>query len=218
MSPATAATPIASPTASHADKAYETLRDLLITLEIRPGEPLAEDALIARLGVGRTPIREAMKRLESERLVAIYPRRGTFATDVNLADLGLISDLREVLEGHGAARAAEHATDIERRQMTALARRLTARASFAEQMRLDTEVHRTIYAAAANPFLADVLTQQHNLAMRIWNLFVTRIEAAGYVGEHRDLLGAIVAGDAKLARRRASAHVRNFEHAIRAVI
>ena len=203
---------------SQADKAYETLRDLLITLEIKPGAPIGEDELIERLGLGRTPIREAVKRLESERLIAIYPRRGTFATEVNLADLGLISDVREVLEGHGAARAAEHATDTERKHLGALARRLNTKVSFAQQMSLDTQVHRAIYAAAHNPFLEDVLTQHHNLAMRIWNLFVSRIDAGGYVGEHSDLLDAIVDGDAKLARRRARAHVRNFENAIRAVI
>ena len=204
--------------ASQADRAYETLRDLLITLEIRPGAPLGEDELMDRLGIGRTPLREAVKRLESERLIAIYPRRGTFATDVNLADLGLISDIREVLEGHGAARAAEHATDVERRHLSVLARRVNANMAFAQQMTLDTRVHRAIYAAAHNPFLEDVLTQHHNLAMRIWHLFVARIEAERYVGEHSDLLDAIVAGNTKLARRRASAHVRNFEHAIRAVI
>lgn len=203
---------------SHADRAYETLRDLLITLEIKPGAPIGEDELIERLGLGRTPIREAVKRLESERLIAIYPRRGTFATEVNLADLGLISDVREVLEGHGAARAAEHATDAERKHLSALARRLNAKVSFAQQMSLDTQVHRAIYTAAHNPFLEDVLTQHHNLAMRIWNLFVSRIDAERYVGEHSDLLDAIVAGNARLARRRASAHVRNFENAIRAVI
>lgn len=203
---------------SQADRAYETLRDLLITLEIRPGAPIGEDELMDRLGIGRTPLREAVKRLESERLIAIYPRRGTFATEVNLADLGLISDIREVLEGHGAARAAEHATDIERRQLSVLARRVNANMAFAQQMTLDTRAHRAIYAAAHNPFLEDVLTQHHNLAMRIWHLFVARIEAERYVGEHSDLLDAIVVGNTKLARRRASAHVRNFEQAIRAVI
>ena len=206
------------PATSHAEHAYETLRDRLVTLDIAPGSPLGEDDLIETLGVGRTPIREALKRLEAENLVAIYPRRGTFATEVNLADLGLLSDVREVLEGHAAARAAAHATDQERRQMGALARRLTNGMPITQQMTLDAQVHRSIYRAAHNRFLESTLTEHYNLATRIWHLFLKRVDAQGYVVEHTELLDAVIDGDAKLARRRAAAHVRNFEQAIRAVI
>lgn len=99
---------------SQADVAYLALRDLLIRLEIAPGAPIVEAELMERIGVGRTPLREALNRLEAERLVNIFSRRGTFAADINLADLALITDLREELEGHAAAKAAERATTIER--------------------------------------------------------------------------------------------------------
>ena len=65
---------------SLADVAYERIRDSLLTLEIKPGEPLYDEGLAKELGVGRTPVREALKRLELDRLVVTYPRRGTFAT------------------------------------------------------------------------------------------------------------------------------------------
>lgn len=83
---------------SLADQAFTQLQDRLIFLDIAPGEPLNETLLGAELGVGRTPLREALKRLESERLVATFPRRGTFATSVDITVLSEISEVRAVLE------------------------------------------------------------------------------------------------------------------------
>ena len=79
---------------SLAEQAYRFIRDRLVMLDIRPGSPINEEELGTALGMGRTPIREALKRLESERLVVAYPRRGTFATDVNISDLAHISEVR----------------------------------------------------------------------------------------------------------------------------
>ena len=77
---------------SLADKAYVAIRDRLIMLDIRPGEPIDDGELAGELGVGRTPVREALKRLEGDRLVVSFPRRGTFATGMDIADLAHISD------------------------------------------------------------------------------------------------------------------------------
>lgn len=68
-----------------AERAYLAIHDMLVSLEIRPGAPINEDRLTRQLGIGRTPVREALKRLETERLVVIYPRRGSFATDIHIA-------------------------------------------------------------------------------------------------------------------------------------
>ena len=92
---------------SLADLAYRQIKDRLIMLDIRPGEPINDVALAAELGVGRTPVREAVKRLETDHLVVSYPRRGTFATVVDVTELGAISDIRQLLEPHAARRAAE---------------------------------------------------------------------------------------------------------------
>src|SRR5690242_16705671 len=86
---------VAGEAPSFAERAYEIIRDRLVMLEIRPGAPINDDQLGRELGLGRTPVREALKRLERERLVVAYPRRGTFATDVKIADLGHISEVRQ---------------------------------------------------------------------------------------------------------------------------
>lgn len=97
-------------TGSLAEQAYVALRDRLIMLDIAPGEPLQEGRLSEELGVGRTPLREAMKHLELDHLVVTYPRRGTFATHVDITALAAITEVRAALEPV-AVRAAARATD-----------------------------------------------------------------------------------------------------------
>src|ERR671937_2482250 len=103
-----------------ADRAYRALRDRLVTLRIPPGAPINEDALGRELRMGRTPVREAIKRLALENLVAVFPRRGTFASEINITDLAHISDVRVQLEGHAAYRAAQRLTPVQREQLGAL--------------------------------------------------------------------------------------------------
>src|SRR5919206_2110265 len=103
-----------SATTSLADKAYVAIRDRLIMLDIRPGDPIDDDALAKALGVGRTPVREALKRLEGDRLVVSYPRRGTFATSMDISDLAHISEIRVQLEPLAARRAADRVTHASR--------------------------------------------------------------------------------------------------------
>ena len=96
-------------TPSNADLAYQIIRERLIMLDIRPSEPINDEGLARQLGFGRTPVREALKRLERDRLVIAYPRRGTFATTVDITDLAHIQEIRRQLEPVVAARAASSA-------------------------------------------------------------------------------------------------------------
>jgi DNA-binding GntR family transcriptional regulator len=208
---------------SLADKAYVAIRDRLIMLAIRPGDPIDDDALAADLGVGRTPVREALKRLEVDRLVVSYPRRGTFATGMDISDLAQISDIRAQLEPLAARRAAERSARTPDAELAGLAEHIehldVTRVDPAELMRWDLAVHRAIYRAAGNPHLEDVCIRYDNLATRIHCLFLDRLETVDVaVREHVELLRAISAGDAERADRLAREHVLGFEQAIRAVI
>ncbi|GAA2312540.1 GntR family transcriptional regulator [Streptomyces hawaiiensis] len=208
---------------SLAERAYRAIRDRLVMLEIRPGAPIHEEQLAQSLGVGRTPVREALKRLQYERLITTYPRRGTFATEVNITDLAHISEVRQELEPLAAAQAARRATAADREVLTALRRELEganpARQDAGGLMHLDLQVHRAVYAAAHNPYLEDTLVRHDNLATRIWCLFLDRLaDMAGHVEEHGPLIEAIVAGEPERAARLARSHVEGFEQAIRAAI
>ncbi|WP_026116822.1 GntR family transcriptional regulator [Nocardiopsis valliformis] len=206
---------------SLAEQAYGVIRDRLVMLEIKPGDPINEDRLSSELGVGRTPIREALKRLERDRMVVAYPRRGTFATDVHIADLTHISEVRRTLEPLAASAAAARATPDDRAALTELRSRLedAHTGDNAELLRADVSVHRAIYRCAYNPFLEDTLINYDALATRIWCVFIPRLSGVtGHVDEHVPLLTAIIEGDADKAAALALRHVTGFEKAIRALI
>ncbi|WP_028921163.1 GntR family transcriptional regulator [Pseudonocardia acaciae] len=203
-----------------ADRAYTAVRDMIVTLRLPPGSPINEERLSAELGVGRTPLRDALKRLEAESLVAIYPRRGTFVTEVNITDHGLIADVRRQLEGHAAQRAAERATAADRdrlRELVAAAARQGG-VDRAGSMRLDTEIHRAIYGCAHNRYLESTLDHYYNLSLRIWYLFLDRLPEVDHAADLVPMLEAILAGDGERARELAVRHVEDFERSVRATL
>ena len=205
-----------------ADRAYGELRDRIVTLAIPPGAPINEDALGRELEMGRTPVREAIKRLALERLVTVFPRRGTFAAEINITDLAAISDVRVQLEGHAAQRAAERLTEVQRVELDALMVEIDERGGSGDAdtlMRLDADIHRFVYECAGNAFLQETLERYLNLSLRIWYLVLDRLpHLFDRVHEHRELLVAIRDGDAARARSIAAEHVATFETEIRGVL
>jgi DNA-binding GntR family transcriptional regulator len=204
-----------------ADRAYVELRDQIVSLAIAPGAPINEESLGRELGLGRTPLREAIKRLALENLVAVYPRRGTFVTEINITDLAHISDVRVQLEGHAAYRAAQRLTPTQRDELDALVGEIEHRPSGDADalMALDARIHRFLYRCAANPYLRDTLERYLNLSLRIWYLVLGRLpHLFERVHEHTELLRAIRAGDAEGARAIAAEHVATFENEIRGVL
>ena len=216
------ATPGPAEGESLAEFAARVLRDRIVLVELAPGDPIDDVAFGAELGVGRTPVREAVKLLEAERLVTVFPRRGTFAAPVELADLAEISAIRAELEPLAAARAAAHATEADRARMRALIRDLvdldSPGADTRELLRHDLAVHRAIHAASVGRHLAEVLTRYGNLATRMWVVLGDRLDVADHLGEHVDLLEAVVGGDAGRAATLARHHVTSFEDMVRAAV
>jgi DNA-binding GntR family transcriptional regulator len=198
-----------------ADRAYAALRDSIVTLRLAPGTALREDALMRELRLGRTPLREAVKRLALEGLVEVRPRSGTYVTDVRAQDIAHIAELRAELEAQAARLAAKRLDDTGR----ALAAELDAELQVIEGttgvdafMRLDERVHRFVWEAAGNPYLLDALERLWALSLRIWHLVLDRVESLpAAVHEQRALLAAVTAGDARRAGARMREHVQSFE-------
>jgi DNA-binding GntR family transcriptional regulator len=213
---------IGTPRELLADRAYIGLRDRIVSLRIAPGAPIDEDALGAELEMGRTPVREALKRLALESLVTVFPRRGTFASEINITDLAHISDVRTQLEGHAAYRAAQRLTDVQRAELEGLLAELGQSQGSDDVealMALDARVHRFIYRCAGNPYLEETLGRYFNLSLRIWHLVLDRLpHLFARVHEHDDVLHAIAAGQAALARDILAEHIATFEREIRAVL
>jgi DNA-binding GntR family transcriptional regulator len=168
-------------------------------------------------------VREALKRLETDHLVISYPRRGTFATAVDVTELGAISDIRRLLEPHAARRAAENASRSMRDRLRAQARHIRGLDVSPDDpetfLTEDMAVHRLIYAATGNPHLEDVLIRYDNLATRIWCLVIERLPDLGqHIREHSALLEAIAEGEAATAETLTAEHLAHFEDAIRGVL
>lgn len=199
-----------------ADQAYIAIRGLIVSLELAPGAVIDERALIERLGIGRTPVREALRRLAHEQLVEVFPRRGMFVTNVDVRDLARISEVREALEPEAARLAAERATEDER---DALAELGSSIVRGADLMDLDERIHRAIYAAAHNDLLEKTLGEYYVLAHRIWMIALDRNEALEEAVEtHRNLVLAIINGSGDRAADLMRAHVQDFEKAMHRVL
>ena len=206
---------------SQGERAYLLIRDQIVTLKLAPGSVIEEARLRQELGLGRTPIREALQRLAHENLVSFVPHRGTFVCDINLTDLHRLTEVRVEMEGYAARLAAERAGATDRAAMEALMAELetTNESDVRGLMRLDQQIHRQVYEATRNAFLQTMLEESFNLSLRIWFLGLDRgVRLKEAVEEHRQLLDAIVSRDARKAESVMRQHVAGFEHAIRKVL
>ena len=181
---------------------------------------------MARMGIGRTPVREAVQRLNSDGFVTILPRRGTLVSEINITDLAAIYEVRRHLESWASQLAAERVTDADRGEIAALLDALaavSADAGFQPLLDLDRRVHRFVYRCAKNAYLAKTLDLYHDLSLRILHIAMSRYPSLtprleDVVHEQRMVLEAIGRGDGETAMRVAVAHIAKFERAIREVI
>jgi len=199
-----------------ADRAYVAIRGLIVSLALPPGAVIDERELMRQIGLGRTPVREALRKLAQEQLVEVFPRRGMFVTGVDVRDLARISEVRTALEPEAARLAAERATDEERQELADLSDEI-ARGD--DLMGLDERIHRAIYSAAHNDLMEKTLGEYYVLALRIWMIALDRAEDLEEAVEaHRDLIQAIIVADGDRAADLMRDHVENFERAMREVL
>lgn len=194
------------------ERAYQELLRRLITLEIRPGEPLSEDALASDLGLGVTPVRRAIQRLAQEGLVRIYPRRATIAEQVRHSDIRHLWEIRTPLEESAAFYAATRASDAHRRELESLLGRLEDPPhDAAAVLDLHRRVHEAVGEASMNPFIADGTTKLLNLTLRCWHL----LHQSGSLQDHDlrphhvPLLRAILDRDPGAAVAASRLHVKH---------
>ncbi len=202
---------------SKSAEAYRAIKDMIVSLELPPAALLDERGLAERLGVGLTPVRQALRRLEWESLVVILPRRGTLVADLNDSDLGRIYELRSVLEPQAAELAAERGTVEQRAALAAVIAAMHAELARPTPDRrvliaLDRDLHRQIWAMAGNEMLEQTLEWLFSHVLRRWNVSIDRNESLGSVMQmHDEIADAIVAGDAQQARAAMTRHVAGFQ-------
>jgi DNA-binding GntR family transcriptional regulator len=198
------------------DRAYSELRQRIVTLRLPPGTALREQELMDELEIGRTPLREAVKRLALENLVAVQPRSGTYVTSVDAADIVHISEVRAELEAHAAELAARRLSDPLRARAEALLEQIAAVGGGANAlMGLDESIHRLIWEASRNPYLIETLERYFVLSLRVWYVVLDRVPGLSTaVLDHAGLLEAVLDGDADRAAELMREHVVAFEREI----
>ena len=213
-------TPVPDTTATRlvAEHAYMELRGRIVTLHLPPGTVLREDALMSELGIGRTPLREAVKRLALENLVDVQPRRGTFVSAVEAADIVNITEVRAELEGYAAELAAlrldpeGHATA---EQLLHEVEKLSRPNDQDWLMRFDERIHRFTWEAARNPYLSQTLERYFTHSMRIWYMVLDRVPTLGHaVHDQTQLLEAVLDRNGPHARTIMHEHVLAFQREI----
>lgn len=186
------------------EHAYKQLEEMLVTLEFPPNMFLSEEELSRRLNIGRTPVREAVKRLEVDGLIKVLPRRGLVVTEVDVEQELLLLEVRRELERLVARRAAVHSTKEEKRRLVELADAMEEAAQSGDQItyvRLDKEFNDLVVNAARNPVAKRAIAPLHTAHRRFWFIhyqYRTENLPRG-AARHAALMRAIATGDSGAA-------------------
>jgi DNA-binding GntR family transcriptional regulator len=201
-----------------AERAYVELRDRIVTLHLPPGTVLREEALMEEMGIGRTPLREAVKRLALENLVEVQPRRGTFVSAIEAADIQNITEVRAELEAYAAELAAlrlDPETRTKAERLLAEIEELDGGGDQERLMRFDERIHRFTWEATHNPHLIQTLERYFTHSLRIWYLVLDRVPTLGHaVHDQTQLLEAILDRNGPHARTIMHEHVLAFQREI----
>ncbi|NLW17322.1 MAG: GntR family transcriptional regulator [Firmicutes bacterium] len=200
------------------ENVFEHLREAILKGQLAPGERLMEMQLAAEMGVSRTPVREAIRKLELEDLVVIIPRRGAYVAGLSIKDVAETFEVRAALEALAASLAAERITPEELEEMERILARVGAAAEADDRpqlVALDEEFHNLLYKASRNERLMQILS---NLREQIKRFRSTTLAVPGRVPEvlqeHRKIAAAITQQDAELAHKSALEHIENAENAL----
>ncbi|NLJ23995.1 MAG: GntR family transcriptional regulator [Firmicutes bacterium] len=203
------------------DIVFEALREAVIAGQLRPGERLMEVQLAEELGVSRTPVREAIRKLELEGFVIMVPRKGAYVSDMSIKDVTDVFEIRRALEGLAAELAAERMTDEELEELERIlvcTAETTARLDVLSTVDMDTGFHQVIYEASRNEKLSSML---YHLREQIQRFRTQSLSRPGRLKralvDHRGIVDALRQRDTELARKLAEQHIEDAESELLAV-
>lgn len=196
----------------------ETLRNAIIEGVLKPGERLMEIQVSEELGVSRTPVREAIRKLELEGFVVMIPRRGTYVSDLSIKDINEVFEVRTALDVLAAGMAAERITVDELEQMERL---LVELGEYIEQndiekiVEADSKFHDLLYSASRNTRLVGIINNLREQLTRFRSLSMSypgRLKEM--LGEHTRLVESLGLRNVSLAKRLAGEHMANAEQTL----
>jgi len=208
--------------ASQADRIYDLLKARIVVLDLPPGSILDEDELMREMLVSRSPIRDALQRLEQDGLVVIQPSRSIFVSEVSLTDLRSVCEARLGFEGWCAYLAAERITHSDLMQLEeciAPFERATKKVPVDLLIESDRKMHQTIARATGNHLLAKMVRRLHALSVRMWRLIPQPAAGAEEtMRHHRVIIEALRRGDAEAAQYAVRSDIRYFWNLVRSQI
>lgn len=188
-------------------------------LDLAPGDVVRDESLQDRLGIGRTPIREALQRLARDQFVTVIPRRGVFVSSIDVSDLALLFETRAVMEPYAARLACWRGTGAHWAEMRATITRAEGIDDDEALLDIDRRCHEIIWAAAGNRFLTDTLDVLYAQSDRVWHMYLSAVADTRHaVAEHDAILDALTAGDDTGAAALVEAHVKLFDDQVRAAV
>jgi DNA-binding GntR family transcriptional regulator len=205
------------------DRAYQHLKRMIVTLELDPGANIDERELMNRLDIGRTPLREAVARLVSERLILHTPRKGAWVSPLSITDLQQMLEARAALDAVIARQAALFMTHDDHAALQAFIDE-AAKSPFdlehnVELIELDFAFHSRIGKIAGNTYLASFSDQVNSTMLRYWHLAGRSDQAlATWSGRHTELIEALASGDPDWAEAAARKHVAHLRDNLRNVL
>jgi transcriptional regulator, GntR family len=200
------------------DVIFETLRKAIINGEIKPGERLMEVAIAEQMGVSRTPVREAIRRLEAEGLVTMVPRKGTHVSELSAKDIIDVLEVRGALDKLATSLAAKRMKPQQLRALESIHKQFVScveKENIEGAVKKDIEFHDAIYAASGNSRLIGVLSTLKEHIYRFRVIYLRDMNIAEYVEqEHEEILNALREGNDKLAGELSEKHIKNQMNAI----
>ncbi|AET65812.1 transcriptional regulator [Desulfosporosinus orientis DSM 765] len=194
---------------------FESMRDAILSGVLQPGERLMEIQLAEEMGVSRTPVREAIRKLELENFVVMIPRKGAYVAGVSSKDVADVFEIRSALEGLAAGLAAERITEDELEQMERVlfCRSNEGDMDLEEVVKSDTDFHALVYSASRNERLIQILA---NLREQIQRFRATSLAVPGRnklaLEEHRAIVEALRNHNSEEAQALAMAHIVTAEN------
>jgi DNA-binding GntR family transcriptional regulator len=196
------------------DMAYETIKQQIVTCDLKPGEALTVTDLATALDLGRTPVIQAIDRLTMEGLIRVIPRKGVVVSPVSLEDFIAIIEMRVLNEGQAARWAAERAENAEIGRLEANLKAIwlaAKRANINDFIELDREFHRLIARATRNSMLSEFLATLHDKSLRFWFISLRAPDHNFRVCEqHAAILEGIRSRDPNAAEKAMRDHISSF--------
>lgn len=197
---------------------YEELKMQILTGAIVPGTRMMEVELAKEIGVSRTPIREAIRKLEKEGLVTIEPRRGAYASQISTEDMVEILEVRQNMEGLAAFFAASRMAPEQMNELQEVSAKYNSAVqagNMEDMIKHDTRFHRIIVESCNNKVLVQMIEQLQEMVLRFRYIYYDNFRRAENMPEeHQLILDAIQSGDAEAARTAADVHIDRLKELV----